>query len=69
MNLVRQSIIKHKMGLLNLAEELAQRFAGLPVDGRIPEYVLSGQGSEGERRTRGAAEQGPAPGESEEPGR
>jgi hypothetical protein len=61
MNLVNQSIIKHKMGLLSLAEETAQRIAGLAGDGRVTRYVLPGQGREGERWDSSAAAQGSAP--------
>jgi len=54
MSLVTQSIIKHKMGLLNLAEELRNVSQACRVMG-VARHVLPSQGGEGDRGSRGTA--------------
>ena len=67
MNLVNQSIIKHKVGLLNLAEELKNVSQACRIMGTSRDTFYRVKGSQGQRRHGGAAAQGPAPIEFEEP--
>ena len=50
-----QKIIRHKVGLLNLAEELGQRVEGLSSHGPVTRYVLPLSRRGRGRRCRGAA--------------
>ena len=41
MNATTENVIKHKVGLLNLAEELAKPIQNLQEDGAITRHLLS----------------------------